>query len=700
MEIVTLSSDQLIDGLRNALDRKNVPVDFVCFDFFDTLVSRSVLPEQVKKIAASQLADFYDDTIDGDLLYRLRSVLEKRLCTINQANGNDPEFDVVELADSLYSAISGLTGSVFLNSRDSFTNLFIGIEFIVEKTVQRLNDKVVDALHFCREKGIKTAVVSDFYLPQKYFTKLLTHHNLSNLLDYLFVSADFLYTKGHSGKLYEIVIAETGFHHNKMLMVGDNLHADCHMAKEKGINAIHLNNAESSAKEITNVLQNRSDSKGKQYQTAFDNNKIAYFPEMGLSLHRFIHKLFKQAVGDNCRELFFCSKEGELLRKLFIRYQQIRFGRQVITSHYLLVSRKSTFICSLRDLENETFERLFDYYRDMSLTVFLKSLNFSDAEAKKICQKLKLNPLKQHQNIKYHKDFQTLVGSGYFSELYHSHKQRQKENFHSYLKTFNSDFSEHGFFLVDVGWKGSIQNNLFFTMGGNVAVTGYYIGLLGPTELKENNCKKGILFSDFPQNTKYIHVYNNNRSLFEMILGASHGSADGYFTQAQFKSENRDKFSELAENVFLKDSHPYAVVLDLPDERSLFTEYIQPLQESILKLCDSLTEAAMISDVQPSADWFARMHARSVFKPTREEVDLYSSLYHLENFGIFKFTNFDREKVGLFKKIRNYLAFRKDPAAYVETGVWPPIIFRRLGLDYLTIIDGKRRYMKIFGKNK
>ncbi len=94
--------------------------------------------------------------------------------------------------------------------------------------------------------------------------------------------------------------------------------------------------------------------------------------------------------------------------------------------------------------------------------------------------------------------------------------------------------------IVDVGWKGSIQDNLFYILDQEVAVAGYYVGSLIATERRKNNRKQGLLFDDTPRLSPYFHVYNNNRSLYEMMLGASHGSADGYYTREQFEQLGED----------------------------------------------------------------------------------------------------------------------------------------------------------------
>jgi hypothetical protein len=90
-----------------------------------------------------------------------------------------------------------------------------------------------------------------------------------------------------------------------------------------------------------------------------------------------------------------------------------------------------------------------------------------------------------------------------------------------------------------------------------------------------------------------------------------------------------------------------------------------------------------------------------VFKPSKEEIDFFTRLYHLENFGIFEFTDFQTAgTLSLSQRLYNLKQLIKDPAAYLETGTWPPVILERLGLGFLQPVDGKKRYVRVFGKNK
>ena len=699
MEIPVLSAQQISASLHKDLENQSPAIHIVCFDYFDTLVSRSVVPEDTKKIAANQLADLVGDGIAGDLIYQLRRVLEQRLCATKHRSGLDPEFNLIDLAKRLYAVLQGIVGEGVLQREEAFIALLVSIELAVEKQVQTVNTEVFEILRYCRNCGLRTAIISDFYLPAEHFQQLLLFHGLATWVDRLFISADFSLTKGHSGRLYDIVVRKTDCAPGAMVMVGDNVHADGRMARKRGFISYCLRQPDRMAENTNKHLLKKKEGKADTvYATLFAGHKARYFPEMGLSLHFFIHKLFLQAIKDRHYTLFFCSKEGEFLRELFMRYQEIRFGRQVIASRYLLVSRKATYICSCKELDVEDFSRLFVHYRDLSLVEFLQSLNFSEAESLALCEKLQLEPLARHCNLKIHPDFRALINAPLFRTSYENHRLNQRENFLLYLQSYGRDFLKEGLALVDVGWKGSIQNNIYFAFERQVKVCGYYLGLLSPTELDENNEKKGILFADVPTHSPFIHVYNNNRSLFEMVLGASHGSADGYFSQGQW-----DNLTYARQSCFFQDGkkegHPFVTVLDLPEERKLYIELIAPLQKVYCALNDAFSKHLVsLNPVLPDLEWWAKQHARMVFNPTQGEIDFYAGLYHLENFGLFEFTAFQEEKkLPVLTRLKNLFALIKDPSGHLETGVWPPIILRRLGLDSLIWIEGKKRYKTVFG---
>lgn len=674
----------------------------VCFDFFDTLVHRTVPAEQTKQLAAQQLARLLEG-ISGQALYELRRDLERRLCAESVAAGNDPEFNLFDLAAEFHVILSRLyPQSLVLADVEDFSRLFWNIERAVERLVQQPYPEMVELLAWLQARSIPLCLISDFYVPRSCFVDFLRLHGLESFFAEVFVSADWHVGKG-SARLYHLVARSLTCTPEQLWMVGDNHHADYKMAESLGMRTFLLERPESAPPVISQAATARPRPESRRglseiFAEILNGTGPPVFPEMGVSLWLFTAQLFAHLHQQRVKNVFFCSKEGEFLQKLFESYQQKMFGEQRIIGHYLLVSRKATFICSLNPLDSEDFSRLFNHYRDLTLEEFVLCLNFSPRQVDELQKHLGGEWRVRIPNLQADPRFRRLIAHPEFQALYERQRGEQRANLLGYLQSFPIDIDRDGLHLIDVGWKGSIQNNLYHALASNVEVNGCYLGLLTPSGLTARNRKVGILFHDYPRPSSFVHVYNNNRSLFEMVLGASHGSADGYFTREQWRLHK----TELARNGSCQQvfgSSLFVATIDLPEERKLYNERILPLQQSYLAMSKQMTDALVYNQQElPSDRWFAQQHARMLFSPTRAEIDFFSGLYHLENFGLFEYANFIRnEKLSLLQRLKNLHRLRQDPAGILETGVWPPIILRRLGLDLLIPLEGKKRYRRIFG---
>ena len=671
----------------------------VCFDYFDTLIVRRVVPEHTKKIAASLQKGILQTSLSAGELYAIRQKIEKNLCEQSITAGGEPEFDFLEFGRHFLRELQSQKIKGISNWKEQvFSETLLDIELAVELGVQEICEDTVRVLRALKKNGTVIVLASDFYLPGTHFKKMLIEHQLNDLFDHVFISTDHGMMKG-TGRMYQRICDDLDCRPNQLLMIGDNMHADVTMAKKHGCKAMHVQNDAQQQ-----IYQSLSDSPLKdsssitqKFKNAFE--KKSAFAEIGYSLWYFSFLLFEQLTKNKVKDVFFFSKEGEFLKKVFDRFQREVFGHQVVRSHYLFVSRKATFLASLRPLDQEDFLRLFAHYRDISLRDFLLSLNFSEKVSESLCENLGLDYGIRRSDLCSHHEFLTLIGSVAFSKMYEQRRKQQKNNFIHYLNSFQVDYRQEGLTIVDVGWKGSIQDNVFHILDGHVDIQGYFLGSLIATELSKKNRKTGLLFSDRPEASHYFNVYNNNRSLLEMVLGASNGSADGYYTISEYESI-QGEMDQVVECTICGDHDDIRVVtMDLPEERKLYQDVILPIQEGFLQLAGRLNNAYLVADCTvPDMEWFARQHARVVFKPTRAEVELFERLYHLENFGIFEFTNFLSEDSLSLKQrlihLKNVLRNRE----VLESGIWPPIILRRLGIGFFRHLDGRMRVRREFRK--
>ncbi len=673
-----------------------------CFDYFDTLAVREVAPEYTKQLAARLHSFFLHDLIPPEQLYVLRQQIERELAEQNAAAGRELEFYLPDFASAYRLRLREQLGNVEpLRNVAEFTRLVLAMETAVETAVQQPCAEAVQVLDWLREQGFRTALVSDFYLPSPYFQQMLAKLGLAGQFERIYVSADCGLAKS-SGRLYWKVCRDCSLTAKQVLMIGDNPHSDLFQAKEKGLRCLHLRHPAQQA--FYAQWRPEQLAAPKRVRRLFNEAaaQSGLFKEIGSSLWLFTWKLLRELQQRQARDVFFLSKEGEFLKKLFDQMQEELFGGGSIRSHYLMVSRKATFLPSLRPLEEEDFIRLFYQYRDISPRDFLLSLNIEEGEAAALCAEAGVDFQTRLPDLASQPVFRQLLACARFRQLYEARRSSQRRNFLAYLDSFDVPYQRDGLTIVDVGWKGTIQDNLHHILGGQTAVRGYYIGHLNAAPQEEGNRRQGLLFDNTRPELPFFNVYNNNRSLFEMLLGASHGSADGCFTANEFACLPSGHRREIRQRIPLAQGGELLIAaLDMPEERALFEMKIRPIQEQVFAEASRLNRALLRTGcVPPDAEWFARRHARMIFTPRRKEIEFFERLYHLENFGVFEYTDFRTDAtLSLLERWRNFVRLRKNPSM-LEMGIWPPIILRRLGLDFYRHINGPRRHWREFSSQK
>lgn len=668
----------------------------VCFDYFDTLVTRCVEPEHTKRIASGLLSRLLQGSITGEALYHFRKDIEYRLCLASAEITSELEFRFEDLGTNLWAELKKQDICSVLPDRNRFIEEMLAIEVAVEKAVQSVCAEVLQVIQALHRLDFTLLLISDFYLPEKEFLEILSWHKLEHLFAKVYVSSVHGMSKG-SGRIYPMICENLGLESGQLLMIGDNPHADIKMARHHGMRAIFLQRPD--GKNMAGDRQKKEKKQTSDPEEPFRQiilPKETLFPEIGMSFWLFTHRLFEELNEHNVRNVFFLSKEGELLKKLFDQYQIALFGSHKINSHYLLASRKATFIASLRSIDEEDFSRLLDHYRDISIRDFLQSLNFDDVTIGRICERMPHDCDRRLTGIRHHHVFRELLLLEMFRDAFEARREEQRINFIRYLDSFGVEYRREGLHLVDVGWKGSIQDNIYHILADEISISGYYIGSFNATERTAGNRKKGLLFDNYPHPSPYFNVFNSNRSLFEMVLGASHGSASSYGSPDNMQTGD-DLSGKMAVQAGSGVFHPLVLTHDIPEEQQLFERHIKPLQQKILGLNSEMNRAYLIKLRIPADEWFARHHARMVFRPTIAEIEWFESLYHYENFGVFEFTQFDTaHNFSMVERLRNLKNIVKDPDV-LESGVWPPIILRRFGVGFWQGIDGLRRYRREFG---
>ena len=663
-EVIRITTTARLQELLDSLQPQAV-----VFDIFDTLIHRRVHPEDVKKMAAAHLCEAvsFGGLLAWRDIYGFRRDLERTLCLESQVKGLDLEFRFAEFASRLYTLLTDRGYATFLPSASRFGELLASVELTAEKAVQYVDSRVVSAIRWLGEKGIPVFFLSDFYLPSTMLCDLLAWHGLAGCYRQVMVSSEYLETK-RSGKLYQRFFNETeGLPAERLVMVGDNMEVDCRMAITAGFPATIWIDRSEIHRQYGVLTRSFADQAVIRKDLARLLERDRLFPEMAMTLYTFIRKLHGTLVGAGIGDVFFLSREGQPLKRLFDSYQRSigASGKLVVRSHYFLASRKSTFLPSLSSCEEENFHVLFRQYRAISLRDFLVSLGLEDA-VEPLAASLSVDPDFREADFPESVTFANLLGSRMFRERYEEARQERIRAFLEYLDTFSVDLSDHGLVLVDVGWKGSIQDNIYRILRrntpGNVAVTGYYLGLLAAGDLDRDNRKQGVLFSCLGRPSPGFFVYRENTALFEVILAADHGSVARYETSRQ-------------------GARP--VLEDFSADAPLFHEKIQPIlldqEERFDRICELMRCHA--TDDTILDPFTIKQHARMVFFPRSGELNWFRSIYHLENFGLLGRTGFALDRrLTLQDRLAAMIRLFKTPRSYLENTFWPALKLKEEGL--------------------
>lgn len=641
----------------------------ILLDIFDTVVYRNVDPEYTKKIWAGQIVKLFN--LKGSMidLYQWRFEAERKLGEKSHNEGNDWEFKYDDLINLLYDEVISRNCKI---SKKKFKEISTEIEISIESSVQKPNSDIIKEIKAAKKEGKKIYCVSDMYLTKNMLEEIFSRIGIGNLFDNIFVSCEYLKNK-KSGLLYDIVLKTLNIKSESCLMIGDNESSDYINPKDKGIESVLLNR-QSQYKKYEEFRNSHSvDSFEKQIlnlsSSTCDNFEHAIF-----SLYQFTEKLYYQLLDDGLDEVFFLSREGEFLKKLFDEYNNSIYGKK-IKSYYILVSRKSTYLPSLKTLKKEDFGGLLKQYLNSSISEFLGSLNFTKEERTTIlksfkndCKTIDKNRLSKFDkegleailNGDYNHKIVYLYGSKLlvqlkknkdFQIIYEKNRTEQNKLFKKYIK---QNTNKKNICVVDIGWNGSIQDNIQNILGNDYKVTGYLFGLISRDPEKCKN-KQGLIFSNVPKYTSNYTLFGENRSIYEILLGASHGSANKYI----------EKNGKIEVSTFEKK-----------EEKDIYNNVISKIQKDMFKIYTEMEKTLINNyyDNKKIDKIINRIHYKMVFKPSEKQLTFFNKIYHYENFGVFEFSKFNLNKelnlAFYIKENAKYVLKRKS---FFNDAFWPTL---------------------------
>jgi len=446
-------------------------------------------------------------------------------------------------------------------SRPHFSATFERADYVAETSVQFKNEGLIADLRSLQAQGYPIYLISDFYLPEHLIAQILEFHGMTDLFQNLFISCSLQKSK-ESGTIYPHVLGKTAADPGKTVMIGDNKTSDSYNAAKYGLHTIHL-------KHTSHKIRNRKNLFGSDTR-AFekvcreiegDCRKSPHpFSEYILHFYFYTERLYIKSKHDGVKNLFFLAREGLYLKRLFDAYQEMnRFnGQEKINTHYLKISRHSALQIALKPLQEENFQAFKGSLGRMSILDFLQGIDISEHTIKHIMGGLEGVSEDVISEFFRSDTFLSLKENATFIAHYEKYRLKQKSAFAAYLEGFNVDFEQEGVYLVDVGWGGTMQENLYRYWNRKIPVTGYYLGLKEVYNIQPDTKRYGLNFSIYPSRNHTDDVLMANGQLYEQLLAAPHGSTIGYTNS---------------------NSKPDGVYFHEENEKQVFEKLIYPVQE-------------------------------------------------------------------------------------------------------------------------
>ena len=532
---------------------KNEEIKVVAFDFFDTIVHRKCHPEVVLYQWSRQMTPFLDYKFDSKEIYNSRKKVEKESKEHNEE---------VKYKDLMFNLFEHLKSKRNINVPfEDFYTRSLDVEEQIELENIYINKDILPILNLAIKNGKEIIVISDFYFEKELFVKVLENANIKRYFTNIFISSEINARKS-TGSLYKSDLKELNISSSEMIMIGDNKISDYKIPKALNIESFNIpfvekherfNNSSVLFKELKNTM--------------FDRNEYSKLNGYIGAIYFFLYSLDKNIRKENNRNILFCSREGQLLKYLFDLYQNKVYESNRIHSNYFCVSRKSTLSPSLRELDEESFEIVFRHKENLILNDFLKTLSFNDEERKKIYSSSQLSSGDVINKSLNNSAFHRLKDNKNFVKLYDDKRNRQRELFKEYVNGFSNNNEEVT--LVDIGWSGSMQDNINSIFGGNRDIMGYYFGLLNPTVQTDKSQKRGLVFSNIYKKTPNFRLFSYNYMIYERIFVANHGPVNGY------KRDVNGKVIPIVDN--------------RKEELVLFN-YVKPYQQSIVDCFSSIVD--------------------------------------------------------------------------------------------------------------
>lgn len=660
-------------------------VKLVTIDVWDTLIRRVCHPDAVKVhtcrfLLLTHFSNIKDDFRFIPALLDARRGAEAHIGEFQKAMGFDDEYQLREVYTHWLKTV--LRNTIDL---ESIVDELYNTELSQEYRVSYQDPDIFKTLSQYPEA--KKIFVSDFYMGAPELKSILNKAGYGEDISSGYSSCDIRLNK-RSGNIFPYVLAREKVDTKDVIHIGDNAHSDVYSPQRLGIKAIHYLPKEQHALRLARegAFNNRhaiitSSLKELAIESPLisDSQRAINLYNYGISssplLIGFVLNIMEQAIKLGHEKIFFFTREGEFFKRIYDALAaQDPFGAPIPEAVLLEVSRVATFSASLPDASLDALMRIWTLYSTQSIQALFRSLgvdidNFSNI--------IKLYGISLEENIQYpwmDNRVKSLFQNDTFKTQLEAELAVKKCNLLGYLKT--KSFPVDGkAAIVDIGWRGTIQDNLAYLLP-HVRLDGFYLGLEKFLNNQPSNTKKYAFGPDRNNLSQPdLHLFSKVAPV-EMLCNSPSGSVTGY------KAVNELYFAEK---------------LTQDSENAIFYESVTYFQQGVICAAGKIGKTVRLHAISSDSlkelavsCWVGLVNA-----PPAIVADTYFKLNHNESFGLGRFD--DKSAAIPFStwiKACISVGGLKTLIRALESTGWPEGYLSRHGLLWVWTAIHKARQMK------
>lgn len=507
-------------------------------DVWDTLLRRDCHPECIKLATAAHVhfalqGCFKPNYQSLRAIYQARVDTEMQLAHAARDLGKDEEYEIVNVLGHWLSTILTEEYDTALPAR------FAEFELAVE-VARTSPDPDIEAF-LARYPAERTMFLSDFYMSASMLQRLLESNGLGHLIKEGISSCDVGLNK-RSGALFKYVHETMGITPDEQVHIGDNAWSDVESPAQIGVLGVsfvpdHSHNARlqreslfSSRSDLfqhlrtlqNQVIDSHLGTRGDKEAAAFRLGVEAAPLFIGQGLW-----IAEQAITQRLDKIFFLTREGEFFRRV---YEEL-FPRLEIYGHPLPphddleVSRLSTFVASMEHVTPQEFERIWSLNRSQKVAGLFSTLGLQSSEYSTLLSELGLQLNDVIENPEANEKLARLIAAPAFNNAIKKKIQQQRELLSEYLVNKGVVGSDK-IGVVDIGWRGTIQDNLARTLPTS-HIHGMYLGLRKVINPQSANVTKSAYGANELTDSDTGHLFEAF-SVLEMLCTSDQGSVEQY----------------------------------------------------------------------------------------------------------------------------------------------------------------------------